>query len=261
MGSTVSNVCTCGTTQTYDLKSITSRAPHHAQNTNIQIRTTNVIVESPPHDHSHITNAYALDEKTLQLLINMDVGEMPGHHVDSLDADVPSSQLPALSVHDGSSMQDLDPDEQDMIANSNPRLVRMSTLTNVNELQKAIDRNYNVISSPTSDADDTEENMTNISTTPPLKPYQFDGDTLWNENDLNDLSYEMTQEMHRLMNQGMSTELHIQTKHLNGITQFTPTISTNLVQDKTWTTPRIEDEREAMKKQMLHLATESYTWQ
>eukprot|EP01084_Bolivina_argentea_P128075 226446_1 len=180
-----------------------------------------------------------------------------GHHVDTA---LSSSQL---VVHDSyasassyDSSIDLDPDEQDMTVDSNPRLVKMSTLTDVNELHKTIERNYNVTSP-------TVQNEETVGNTPPLKPYQLSCDTMWNDHDLDDLSYDMTQEMHRLMNESILGPDHKNIMHIEikQITTIIPTISTNLVHDTSWETPRIEDEREAMKKQMFHLATESNTWQ
>eukprot|EP01083_Nonionella_stella_P071964 193699_1 len=212
----------------------------------------------------HAEGITSLDEKTILLLMSMDVTNISPnasqHNLLRIRNRLNRSHT-YPSTHVDPSPKKYTHDEQEMLIDSNPRLSQMSIITDPNILKQKIESNYKVFAN---------------EHTPIVSPPQHEGQlyrqgSTTSAADVDKLSHEMNAQLISLMtasnaNKQNGTSVHPSTKqtiareHISKAIEQKHTPTTNLLRDgseEKWSTPQMEDMRIAMKKELFHLASEA----
>eukprot|EP01084_Bolivina_argentea_P206314 352283_1 len=236
-------ICTCGkATDTFD-PNISQIAPSRKP--------------SQPHIFhiKHASSITSLDEKTIELLMNMDVAQispqnsMRSNHSNPTMRSIPESDpCTPITPIPNNHVPVVPYDEHAMIIHSNPRLAqitKMSVLTDRNTLRQKIESNYKI-----------EEHTPIVTVSEhelkPMKGQVYRKGNTPPDADLDRLLYDMNAQLVSLMTRDSSDRsitkqtIVITDVHEHQQTEeSTPTPSTNLLRDGSedkWDTPRLQNE-------------------
>eukprot|EP01084_Bolivina_argentea_P220518 373707_1 len=245
--STLSKFCTCSSKNDYIENSNLQR--FKSRNCNMSARL------SPDSDTNGVENSISafgydstpcpcpipLDYKTIDLLIPVD-------NTDTIPAQKKSSQTLSIVNHTEETEEKIFTD-----INVQKRIQKISNAGDITQLKKIIHEHYSVIHS----------NQSSYQSSFPLKPnndskaniYRDGTNTPWTDQDIEELTFEMHQQLHNLINNNIIMDFESDNIVIVSDDEDIP--SSNLYRNKSkekWSKKTIDIQRNQMKKEILHLA-------